>query len=369
MAERRFIPFVDLARQFRPLEDEFVRALRDIGRSGIYILGERLESFERAAAEYCGVAHAIGVGDGSAALFLSLKALGIGPGDEVLTAPNSFVATAWTIAATGARPVFADVAPDMNVDPERIAAAIGARTRAIVPVHLTGRPAAMAPINELAQRHGLHVVEDAAQAIGARYRGKRVGGLGSAGAFSLHPLKNLGVYGDGGLITTDDAELAGKLRKLRNHGLRNRDECEVWGYNSRLDPLQAAFAEIKLARLEQWNERLRQIAARYHDGLAGYCEIPVDLPHEEAVYHNFVIRTPQRDRLMTHLAARGVDTRVHYPIPLHLQVAARDLGYRVGDFPNAERYAQEMISLPIYPELDDEEVSWVVAQTAAFFTG
>jgi dTDP-4-amino-4,6-dideoxygalactose transaminase len=257
----------------------------------------------------------------------------------------------------------------MNVDPERIAAAIGARTRAIVPVHLTGRPAAMAPINELAQRHGLHVVEDAAQAIGARYRGKRVGGLGSAGAFSLHPLKNLGVYGDGGLITTDDAELAGKLRKLRNHGLRNRDECEVWGYNSRLDPLQAAFAEIKLARLEQWNERLRQIAARYHDGLAGYCEIPVDLPHEEAVYHNFVIRTPQRDRLMTHLAARGVDTRVHYPIPLHLQVAARDLGYRVGDFPNAERYAQEMISLPIYPELDDEEVSWVVAQTAAFFTG
>lgn len=360
------VPFVDLARQFRSLEPELTRAFQEVGRSGMYILGDRLESFERKAAAYCGVRHAIGVADGSAALFLALKALGVGPGDEVITATNSFIASAWVVVAAGARPVLVDVAEDLNIDPERIEAAVTSRTRAIIPVHLTGRPAPMDDVNAIAGRHRLFVVEDAAQAIGARYRGKRVGSLGRAAGFSLHPIKNLGVIGDGGIITTDDDDLAASLRKLRNHGLRNRDECEIWGYNSRLDPLQAAFAEVKLARLDGWNVRCREIANTYRSALRDAVQVPVDAPWEECVYHNFVIRTGARDDLIAHLAANGVDTRVHYPIPIHLQGAARDLGYRRGDFPNAERFAKTMISLPIFPELTDDEIEQVIESVKSF---
>jgi dTDP-4-amino-4,6-dideoxygalactose transaminase len=361
------IPFVDLARQFRAIEAELTNAFHDVGHSGVYIMGERLESFEAKAAEFCGVRHAIGVADGSDALFLILKALGIGPGDEVITVPNSFIATAWTIVATGARPVFVDVAEDMNMDPDRLESAFTPRTRAVLPVHLTGRPAEMDAINEIARRRGVAVVEDAAQAIGARYRGTRVGALGTAAGFSLHPLKNLGVYGDGGLVTTADDQLATTVRKLRNHGLKNRDECEVWGYNSRLDALQAAFAEIKLGHLESWNARCREIAARYHDGLLDLVTVPADKPWEECVYHNFVLRTDRRDALVSNLLRRGVDTRVHYPIPIHLQEAAKGLGYAEGDFPNSEAFAKTMISLPIYPELNDDEVAYVISAVREYF--
>jgi dTDP-4-amino-4,6-dideoxygalactose transaminase len=368
MAETMQIQFVDLARQFRSLEPELTQAFVDVGRSGVYIMGERLESFERRIAAYCGVTHVVGVADGSAALFLILKAAGVGPGDEVVTVANSFIATAWTVVAAGARPVFVDAGTDMNIDPNKIEAALTPRTRAIVPVHLTGRPADMDAINDIAQSRGLFVMEDAAQAIGARYRSKRVGSLGNAAGFSLHPLKNLGVYGDGGLITTDDGALASTLRKLRNHGLRNRDECESWGYNSRLDPLQAALAQIKLDKLDAWNERCREIATAYRSGLSNYVQVPEDKPWEESVYHNFVIRTDRRDALMEHLKQNGVDTRIHYPIPLHLQEAARDLGYKAGDFPNVESDARRMISLPIYPELADQEVGYVVHVVQSFFT-
>jgi dTDP-4-amino-4,6-dideoxygalactose transaminase len=367
MASPIKVPFVDLARQFRALETELTEAFQEVGRSGMYIMGERLASFERAAAAYLGVKHAIGVSDGSNALFLSMKALGIGAGDEVITAPNSFLASAWTIVAVGARPIFVDVAEDMNLDPAHLEAAITPRTRAVMPVHITGRPANMGPINEIANRHGLFVIEDAAQAIGARYHGKRVGGLGTAAGFSLHPLKNLGVYGDGGLITTDDNELATKLGKLRNHGLINRDECESWGYNSRLDPMQAAFAEIKLAHLDGWNARCRAIAATYRAGLDNVVTVPRDQQYEECVYHNFIIRTDRRDELMRHLLNLGVDTRIHYPIPIHLQKAACNLGYREGSFPRTESDARRMISLPIYPELTDTEVDYVVQSIRSFF--
>jgi dTDP-4-amino-4,6-dideoxygalactose transaminase len=361
------IPFVDLAGQFRNIESELTTAFLDIGRSGVYIMGERLESFELKAADYCDVKHAIGVGHGSDALFLILKALDVGPGDEVITATNSFIASAWVVAATGATPVLVDVAEDFNIEPALIEAAITEKTRAIIPVHLTGRPAPMDEINSLAERHGLHVVEDAAQAIGARYRGRRVGSLGVAAGFSLHPLKNLGVYGDGGLITTNDDKLASKLRILRNHGLRNRDECEVWGFNSRLDSMQAAFAEIKLGFLDSWNERCREIAVKYRTGLADFVQVPFDQAWEECVYHNFVIRTEKRDELMAHLLEHGVDTRIHYPIPIHLQDAAKDLGYKVGNFPNAEKYAKTMISLPIYPELSDAQVDYITQSVKSFF--
>lgn len=367
MLEKKVVPFVDLARQFRSIESELTQAFLDVGRSGVYIMGERLEAFERKAADFLGVSHAIGVADGSDALFLILKALGIGPGDEVITATNSFIASAWVIVAAGATPVFADVRDDFNIDPESISAKITSRTRAIIPVHLTGRPAPMNEINTIAQRHGLYVVEDAAQAIGACYHGRRVGSLGIAAGFSLHPLKNLGVYGDGGLVSTDDDDLAAKVRSLRNHGLRNRDECEIWGFNSRLDSLQAAFAEIKLTRLEAWNARCREIANVYRDGLSNYVNVPTPQDWEECVYHNFVICTDHRDSLMEHLKHNGINTRIHYPIPIHLQDAAKHLGYKGGDFPRAERYAKTMVSLPIYPELRDEEVGWVVASVKRYF--
>jgi dTDP-4-amino-4,6-dideoxygalactose transaminase len=367
MSEQKIVPFVNLARQFCSIEPELTKAFLEVGRSGNYIMGDRLGSFESKVADFLDVSHVLGVADGSDALFLILKALGIGPGDEVITATNSFIASAWVIVAVGATPVLVDVCDDLNMDPASIVAAITSRTRAIMPVHLTGRPAPMREINLIAERHGLYVVEDAAQAIGARYYDQRVGGLGIAAGFSLHPLKNLGVYGDGGLIATNDDELASAVRKLRNHGLVNRDECAVWGFNSRLDSMQAAFAEIKLARLDSWNTRCRHIANVYRNSFKTLVHVPVDQVWEECVYHNFVIRTERRDSLMQHLKTKGVDTRIHYPIPIHLQVAARGLGYSHGDFPRAELYAKTMVSLPIYPELEDEEIEWVVDAVKSFF--
>jgi len=361
------VPFVSLDRQFRDLQDELTAAFQRVGASGFYILGEEVERFESEAAAYCGTRFALGVANGSDALFLPLKALGIGPGDEVITCPNSFIASAWVIVAAGARPVFVDAAHDYNLDPARLEAAITPRTRAVMPVHLTGRPAAMDEISAIAARHGLAVIEDAAQAIGARYRGRRTGSLGTAAGFSLHPVKNLGVLGDGGLITTDDPELFGRISLLRNHGLRDRDHCSVWGYNSRLDALQSAFASVKLKHLDAWSDRCRQIASLYRGGLEGVVEVPRDQPHEEAVYHNFIVRSEQRDRLASHLQEKGIGTRVHYPVPIHLQECARELGHREGDFPEVEAQARTILSLPIYPELQDEEVAYVIESVRSFF--
>ena len=361
------VPFVSLNRQFRELRDELVSAFDRVGNSGMYIMGEELERFESEVAAFCGTRYAIGVANGSDALFLALKALGIGPGDEVITCPNSFIASAWVIVAAGAKPVLADARDDYNIDPVAVAAAITPRTRAIIPVHLTGRPAAMDEINAIASKHGIAVVEDAAQAIGARYRGRRVGSLGTAAGFSLHPLKNLGVYGDGGVVTTGDRAVYDRIRLLRNHGLRNRDECEVWGYNSRLDPLQAAFASLKLKHLDSWNARCREIATCYREGLADLVWVPHDRLEEEPVYHNFIIRLERRDALIEHLTKRGVGSRVHYPIPIHLQECARTLGYREGDFPVAELQAKSILSLPIYPELEMREIEYVIRSVRGFF--
>lgn len=359
------IPFVNLAKQFSSIENELVQNFIDIGRSGGYIMGEVLETFEKNAATFLEVKHVLGVADGSDALFLIMHALGIGEGDEVITAPNSFIASAWTIVSTGAKPVFVDVDQDLNINPKLIELAINEKTKAIMPVHLAGRPAKMDEINAIAKKYNLFVIEDSAQAIGARYKGKRVGGLSNAAGFSLHPLKNLGIYGDGGLIATNDDILYEKLKKLRNHGLINRDECEVWGYNSRLDTIQAAFANTKLKYLEKWNARCHEIATIYKNNLIGI-ETPVDQEWEYCVYHNFVIKTINRDLMMQYLKDNGVDTRVHYPIPIHLQNAAKELGYKIGDFPNTEIFSKTMISLPIYPELTDEEVYYVVEKVNSF---
>jgi dTDP-4-amino-4,6-dideoxygalactose transaminase len=359
------VKFVGLKTQFSNLEEEFVSKFREIGNSGSYIMGDYLSSFESKMASYLNVKHVIGVGDGSNALFLIMKALGIGEGDEVITAPNSFIASAWSIVATGAKPVFVDVDDDLNINPSLIEKAITKSTKAIMPVHLTGRPAKMDAINEIAKKYSLSVVEDSAQAIGAEYKGTKVGGLSNGAGFSLHPLKNLGLYGDGGIVSTNDSKLDKEIRILRNHGLINRDECKIWGYNSRLDPLQASFAEIKLKYLDQWNSRCREIANMYFDNLCNVI-LPTVNDYEKCVFHNFVIRTDKRDALIEFLINKGIESKIHYPIPIHLQDAAKSLGYKKGDFPKTEAFAKTMISLPIYPELSDDKVNYVIESVNSF---
>lgn len=360
------VKFVDLGLQFEALREPILRKIEEISRRGAYILGDDVEAFEQRFAQYCGVPHAIGVANATDALVLLLRAMGIGPGDEVVTVPNSFIATAGGIALAGARPVFCDAGSDYNLDACKLEAALTARTKAILPVHLTGMPADMDAILAIGIRHGIPVIEDCAQAVGATHRGRKVGSLGVAGFFSLHPLKNLHVQGDGGVLTTQDAGLAEHLKQLRNHGLRNRDECDFWGHNSRLDALQAAIALIKMDYLDGYTARFREIAGRYHAGLKDVIGVP-ELPEgREGVFHNFVLQTPHRAALQAHLLQQGIETRIHYPIPIHLQRAAAALGYRKGDFPVAERQAETILSLPIYPELRDEQVEWVIEAIRSF---
>lgn len=363
----RKIKFVDLGRQYLALRREILAAFDRLSRQGAYILGGEVALFERDFASFCGVKYALGVANGSDALYLALAALGIGPGAEVITAPNSFIATAWAIMRTGARPVFVDVGEDMNIDPALIERAITRRTKAILPVHLTGRVAQMDLIMKIAERRRLPVIEDAAQAVGARYRGKSAGAFGVCAAFSLHPLKNLHVHGDGGVITTGRKRVYAQLMMLRNHGLVNRDVCRLVGINSRLDSIQAAIARIKLKHLEKWNRRMRFLAARYSTGLRGLVAVPEDQPGEEPCYHRYIIRLKARDKLQNYLAGQGIETKINYPVPIHLQPAAGVLGYRAGDFPVVERQARTILSLPLYPELRDAEADYVIAAIKSYF--
>jgi dTDP-4-amino-4,6-dideoxygalactose transaminase len=287
----------------------------------------------------------------------------------VLTAPNSFLASASAIALAGATPRFADVGPDYNLDPEDLERRITPRTRAILPVHLTGRPVRIAPIRALAEKRGLGIVEDCAQAIGAECDGERVGGLGDLACFSFHPLKNLGACGDAGAVVTKNEDFANWLRKARNHGLRDRATCEFWSHNSRLDALQAAFLSVKLDRIEEWTEIRRRNAAFYREALARVPGLMLPQPEEKgmrAVYHTFVIRHAQRDRLADHLADHGIEAKIHYPLPIHLQPAASDLGYREGDFPECERQSQSILSLPIHEGLEERDLESVVTAIRAF---
>jgi len=364
------VPFVNLGIQNRLIREELLESISGVLDSGQFILGEELTRFEAAFARLCGTKYAVGVANGTDALFLAMKALGIGQGDEVVTAPNSFLASASSIHLAGGTPVFADVREDFNIDPEQVRRRITPRTKAIMPVHLTGRPADMEAILAIAREHGLAVIEDCAQAVAATYMGKPVGSFGDAGCFSLHPLKNLSVCGDGGIITTNHDHLYEKLLKARNHGLRNRDECEFWSYNSRLDNLHAAMLNVKLKYLPAWTERRRAIAAFYTARLQGHPVIvPADMPAGKAVYHTYIIQTDRRDELKHYLAKKKIDTKIHYPIPIHLQDAARDLGYRRGDFPVTERQAETILSLPVYPELTNHQVEYVADTINSFFKG
>lgn len=361
------VPYVRLGIPPGPLRDALLGATESVLAGGQFILGPGLERFEQAFARVAGTSHAIGVANGTDAISLALRALGIGPGDEVITAPNSFLASASAIALIGARPRFSDVGPDGNLDPERLHDAIGPRTRAILPVHLTGRPVEFEALADVARLHGLAVVEDAAQAVGARYRGRAVGSLGKLAAFSLHPLKNLGAAGDGGVITTDDARLAQWLRSARNHGLVSRDEAAFWSPNSRLDALQAALVLVKLDWLDAWTRARRAHARVYRDALADCVEVPDDPEHLYCVYHTFVVRAERRDSLRQHLARRGIETRVHYPVPIHLQPAAASLGYAKGDFPVAEAQSERILSLPVYPDLQPGERDQVIDGVRSFY--
>lgn len=361
------VPFVDLAREYRAYQGEIDAAFRRVAESGMYILGDEVAAFEEGLAKICGVPYALTLANGTDALILAMRALGLKPGDEVITAPNSFIASAGSIAAIGGVIKFADIRADHNIDPESIERAITPKTRCIMPVHLTGRPAAMDDINAIAKRHNLFVVEDAAQAIGARYKGRPVGSLGNIGCFSLHPLKNINIMGDGGFVTLSDPELYEQIKILRNHGLISRDDCMVWALNSRLDAVHAAIGRVKLKYFEDMTNRFRAIAGLYREGLRDVVQVPDDTDDEYAVYHNFVICAPRREELQKFLLERGVETKIHYPVLLHLQPAAKDLGYKRGDFPVAERLNALQLSLPIYPELKDFEIDQVIQSIREFY--
>ena len=354
------VPFVDLRAQHETLALEIDRAVRQVFERGDFILGAAVEQFEAEFAALHDVRHAVGVGNGGDAIELALLAHGIGPGDEVITAANTFIATVIAILAVGARPVLVDAdAARYTIDPDALSAAITARSRAIVPVHLFGQPADMDGVLAVAHRHNLVVIEDAAQAHGARYNGQRIGGLGHAASFSFYPSKNLGAYGDGGMVVTNDDRTAGQLRLLRNYGQRAKYYHSIAGGNSRLDTVQAAILSVKLPHLDAWNAARRHHAAAYGEHLATSVGTPSSAAGVEHVYHLYVIETDRRDDVQQQLRAKEIATGIHYPIPVHLQDACAHLGYRVGDFPVTERAAQRMLSLPMYPELTGAQIDYV----------
>ena len=359
------VPFLDLPQQTEALRTEIDAAFDVILKRCDFVGGEAVRQFETAFAEFCGAQFTVGVSNGTDAIYLALRALGIGPGDEVITVPNTFIGTTAPITRTGARLRFVDVNPHtLNIDVQKIERAITPKTRAIVPVHLYGQPADMQAILHIAREHDLLVIEDAAQAHGARYRGKVVGGFGHMACFSFYPGKNLGAFGDAGAVVTNDEALAETVRILRDAGRISKYEHVEEGFNHRLDTLQAAALNIKLKRLPRWNQRRRDIAARYRGHFVEREAIqPVTEPAGfEGVYHLFVVQVPERDRVQKRLAEAGIQTGIHYPIPLHLQPAYRYLGYRQGDFPVAEAAAQRVLSLPIFPEMTDAMVDYVAEQ-------
>ncbi len=369
-AVSEIVPFVDLAAQYPAIQRDIETALQDIFSRCDFILGRAVEAFEAAFGDFVGVDHAVGVSNGLDALCLSLKALGIGPGDEVVLPANTYIATALAVSAVGARPVLVDCDPEtFEMDPMGIEAGLSRRTRAIIPVHLAGQAADMQAVMALAARHGVTVIEDAAQAHGTQYAGAPVGGLGAVGCFSFYPAKNLGAYGDGGMITTRDAALAARLRQLRNYGQQVKYEHVEKGVNARLDSIQAAILNVKLRYLPGWNRAREQHAQAYRNLLEGIGDIRFQsqVPHSTHVYHLFIVVSDHRDALQAHLSAAGIQTGIHYPVPIHLQRAYQDLGYGPGDFPHTEYLAGRMLSLPMYPELQEHQIKRVATAIETFF--
>jgi dTDP-4-amino-4,6-dideoxygalactose transaminase len=357
------VPFLDLKAHHAPMIEEFGGAIRKVIQSGAFAGGPFVERFEEELAGYCGSKYAIGVGNGTDAIWLTLLALGIGEGDEVITVPNTFIATAEAIIYCKAEPVFVDVdETTFTMDPAELEKSLTARTKAIIPVHLFGQPADMDPILELARAHGLFVIEDAAQAHGAAYKGRKAGTMGDAGCFSFYPGKNLGAFGEAGAVVTNDAELLRKIQNLRDHGQTRKYHHALMGWNCRMDGIQAAVLSIKLRHLEEGNALRRQHALQYNQAFVGLDAVatPFEANYARHVYHVYAIRVQERDDVWHSLEERGIGCAVHYPIPIHLQEACRNLGYTPGAFPVAENLAEEFLSLPMFPELTEDQIEHVV---------
>jgi dTDP-4-amino-4,6-dideoxygalactose transaminase len=362
-ATRVAVPFMDLKAQFRSVRDEVLSAMEEVASEAAFILGPRVAAFEDAFASYVGAGHCVAVNSGTSALHLALLAAGVRPGDEVITVPMTFVATSWAISYCGARPVFVDVDPvTYTMDPEQVEAKITPRTKAILPVHLYGQPADLGSLLEIGLRYGIPVIEDACQAHGATYRGRPVGSIGQSGCFSFYPGKNLGAFGEGGAVVTNDPALATRMRTLRDHAQPTRYVHTELGFNYRMDGLQGAVLRIKLNYLPEWTATRCDLAVRYRDRLADSpLGLPAVGPNRTHVWHLFVVRHPDRDRLRAALADRNVQTGLHYPTPVHLQPAYAHLGHKPGDFPVTERVARECLSLSLFPEMTDEQHDAVVA--------
>jgi dTDP-4-amino-4,6-dideoxygalactose transaminase len=363
------ISLIDLTKQYELLKEELHEAIEGVLRGGQFILGSNVRALEEEIACYTENKFGVGVANGTDALVLTLDALGIGPGDEVLTSPFTFFASAECISRVGARPVFVDIDPltyCMNIN--QIEEKITERTKAIIPVHIFGQTVDMDPILAIAEKYGLYVIEDACQAIGASYKGKPAGSMGIAGCFSFFPTKNLGCYGDGGMVVTSDEELAGKIRLLRAHGSPKKYYHERLGYNSRLDEIQAAILRVKLRYLDKWNEARRQKAAVYTEA---FKDLPVKTPYEAPygrhVYHLYVMATSERDALSNYLKQKGIGCGIYYPLPLHLQPVYKELGYDKGDFPIAENLCEEALAIPLYPELEEEKQQYIIQTIREFF--
>lgn len=363
------VPFLDLKAQYQSIQEEVREEVRKVMEQTAFAGGPFVEQFEKEFAAFCGTIHALGVSSGTSALHLALRALEVGPGDEVITVPNSFIATAEAISFCGATPVFVDVDErTYTMDPALLEQAITKRTKAIIPVHLFGQMADMGPIMDIARSHGLYVIEDACQAHGAEYMGQKAGSIGDAGCFSFYPGKNLGAYGEAGAIVTNNEEVAARIRMLRDHGQAKKYFHRMLGWNDRMDGIQAAILSVKLRYLPEWNAARRAHAALYHRLLFGNTAIvtPFEAPYGKHVYHVYAIRSEQRDLLLEHLAKRDVHCGIHYPVPIHLQEAYRFLGLGEGSFPVAEQCARQFLSLPMYPELTQEQIEFVARAIELF---
>ena len=367
MSSQFSVPYTDFPAQNAGVRDELRGAFDEVLDSGHYIQGPNVAAFEREFADFCDAPYATGVANGTCSLHLVLRSMGVGPGDEVITAPNSFFASAAAISLVGAKIVFADVNGDSNIDPDAVEAAITDKTRAIMPVHLTGRPVDMVRIQAIADAHGLGILEDAAQAVGSSFRGQKVGSWGTAASFSLHPLKSLHAFGDAGILTARDERIIQDVALRKNHGLVDRGTCAEWSFNCRLDEVQAALLRVQLRNVDAKIAERRRLAHRYHELLRDYVVVPEEREGEIHTYQTYLIQAGDRDALQAHLRANGVEAIVHYATPLHLQPAAADLGYGPGSFPVTERLSDSILSLPLFPGMTAEQQDRVVTEIASFY--
>lgn len=361
------VPYTSFELKNRPIRTKLVNAFESVLDSGHYIMGQNVKNFELDFAKYCGAPFATGISNGTCSLHLTLRAIGVGIGDEVITAPNSFIASASTIALAGAKPVFVDVNEDLNMDVTKIEDAVTPNTKAIIPVHLAGRPAKMKEINEIAKKHNLFVLEDAAQSVGAKIDNIRVGAWGDAASFSLHPLKNLHAFGDAGILTIKNENLLKLLNVSKNHGLVNRDQCDFWSFNCRLDELQAALLRVQLLELDRWTEERRSLAFRYNELLKPFVVVPEEGIGEYHVFQTYVILAERRDELLKFLRDREVEALVHYATPIHMQPAAASLNLNPSDFPQTLQLSKRILSLPLYPGMTIEQQDFVVDTIANFY--